>query len=908
LVNFLNNKMIKPYLYLCGNIVTEVNKEFLNFTGYAFDELLGKTVIEVCAILKINSEMFPQNISCKYIGHIFTKTLEPLEVTISLFNGRKTDERKYTFEEKPNSKLKDKLIFVEQSFLDNLSGAAVYSVPDLILLKANQKYIELIDSSSNKYNDILGRPIREIVKDFEGSHAEVIYNSIFDLQKSSYIKELVFNNLGDDITYWKFNQTAIFENGKMKYIFEIVTEVTQRVFENQNLERKNKIINQQKRQLEEHNMQLVSILENLSEGVMFANNKGEFIMVNSEAKRFIYQSGKGVTLGEALKDTKVFDMVGNEIPFENFPSVRALRGEIVKKVKIFVRHPHKEYFAEISSIPIYNARGQITMIVSCFHDITETIHQSRKIEEQKKELEAVIENISDSIAIFDSKEQYILLNKTSREMFFSSYDNMNNISDGYKPSDFYDPHGDKIDPENIPARRVMRGEKFKNMRVIVKSPHKTLQLDISGTPIYDSKGKFTLGVLCSKDMTDYFKHDEVIRSRYEFLNRMVNTFDLPVVRLSSLNLLIVDINKKAFDILKLLKPEVESMVELKNKKIEDLFENFKSSEYHKCISEVLKEKRIKYLNKKSLLLNGNQVYWNIVFEPMLEVNGEIREIIILIIDVTAEIKSNLNMEKALKLQGEFLVNVSHELKTPLNIIYATAQLFSMYCNSGSLNEKKDSIIKYIDSIKQNSNRLSKIINNIVDLSKIEAGFFKLNLSNNNIVEVVEEIVVSVSALTYSKGLNIIFDTDVEENIIACDTEKIERIVLNLISNAIKFSDEGDEIFVEVKKKNEFVEISVRDNGIGIKEEYLDMIFDRFKQVDKSLSRNAEGTGIGLSLVKSIVELHGGSIFVESEFGKGSKFTVKLPLIMVLHENMLYCSNVRSKNENIQVELSDVLTN
>ena len=258
-----------------------------------------------------------------------------------------------------------------------------------------------------------------------------------------------------------------------------------------------------------------------------------------------------------------------------------------------------------------------------------------------------------------------------------------------------------------------------------------------------------------------------------------------------------------------------------------------------------------------------------------------------------------------KAQGEFIVNISHELKTPLNVIFSTAQLFDMYCKSGSLDDKKDSIIKYIESIKQNSYRLSKLINNIVDLSKIEAGFFKLNLSNNNIVKVVEEIVMSVTTLTDSKGLNIIFDTDIEEKIIACDTEKIERIVLNLISNAIKFSDEGNEIFVDIKDKNEFVEISVKDNGIGIEEKYLDMIFDRFKQVDKSLSRNTEGTGVGLSLVKSIVELHGGSIYAESEFGRGSKFTVKLPSGKVFHENMIYSSNVRSENEIIRVELSDI---
>jgi len=683
-------------------------------------------------------------------------------------------------------------------------------------------------------------------------------------------------------------------------------------FESLSLEERYEIILQQNykleirnQKLEEKNTQLLSIIEDLSEGVMIANSNGDFIMVNAEAKRLVYQSDIGINIADSLKNTKVFDMFGNQIPSKDFPSVRALRGKKSKNVKIFVCNPNKEYYAEISSVPIYNANGDLTMIISCFHDITETINQSRKIEEQKKELEAIIENIADSIAIFDKDGKYILINKTSRELFLASYENMDNISEGYNTSEFYDICGEKIDKVNVPANRVMRGEEFKNMRMIVKSPGKTLQIDVNGTPIYDSNGKFSLGVLCSRDMTDYFKHEEIIRSRYEFLNRMVNTFDLPVVRLAYPDFKIVDINNKAFGIIESLKHDDKSITQIKGNKIEDLFKNFKKSEYYKCINEVLRDKKIKYLNKKKLVINGNELYFNIVFEPVFEVNGEIREIVILLIDVTFEIKSNMVMEKALKVQGEFLVNVSHELKTPLNVIFATAQLFKLYCDNGSLDDRKDSILKYIESIKLNSYRLSKIINNIVDLSKIEAGFYKLNLSNNNIVEIIEEIVMSLTNLTESKGLNIVFDTDCDEIIIACDIEKIERIVLNLISNAIKFSDKGDEIFVYVNNKNEFVEISVKDNGIGIEEEHLDMIFDRFRQVDKSLSRNAEGTGIGLSLVKSIVELHGGSIHVESEFGKGSKFIVMIPRTKVLHENMIYSSNVRSRDENIQVELSDV---
>jgi len=270
-----------------------------------------------------------------------------------------------------------------------------------------------------------------------------------------------------------------------------------------------------------------------------------------------------------------------------------------------------------------------------------------------------------------------------------------------------------------------------------------------------------------------------------------------------------------------------------------------------------------------------------------------------------KIKLTSELNIASKAQGEFLVNISHELKTPLNIIFSIAQLFDVYCKGGSLDDNRNSIIEYIESIKQNSYRLSKLINNIVDLSKIEAGFFKLNLSNNNIVTVVEEIVTSTTSLIEGKGLNITFDTDIEEKIIACDPEKIKRTVLKLISNAIKFTENGDKIFVNINDKNEFVEISVKDNGIGIEEKYLDMIFDRFKQVDRSLSRNTEGTGVGLSLVKSIVELHGGNIYAKSKFGEGSTFTIRLPAVKVINENDFYNNIVRNENEIIRVELSDI---
>ena len=202
--------------------------------------------------------------------------------------------------------------------------------------------------------------------------------------------------------------------------------------------------------------------------------------------------------------------------------------------------------------------------------------------------------------------------------------------------------------------------------------------------------------------------------------------------------------------------------------------------------------------------------------------------------------------------------------------------------------------------------ITKIINNIVDMSKNNTGNFKLNASNENIVDVVENIVNSVAVFVKSKNLKIIFDTDVEEKIIACDTYQIERVMLNLISNAIKFSNANGEIRVNIVDKGTKVEIIVKDEGVGIEAKHLTHIFQRYYQVDKSLNRNAEGSGIGLSLVKLIVETHGGKIYAKSKVNEGSTFIIELPAITLEQDDdMNYINNENNKVEMIKTEFSDI---
>lgn len=237
-----------------------------------------------------------------------------------------------------------------------------------------------------------------------------------------------------------------------------------------------------------------------------------------------------------------------------------------------------------------------------------------------------------------------------------------------------------------------------------------------------------------------------------------------------------------------------------------------------------------------------------------------------------------------KLKTEFFANISHEFKTPLAVLLASIQLIESYhCTDDSKCEKYNKLTKQMKVIKQNSNRLLKLINNLIDITKIDSGFLELNTCNVNIVNVIEQITLSIKEFIENKSITLVFDTDVEEKFIVCDINVIERIVLNLLSNATKYNKPGGSILVEMSDFRDYIEIAVKDTGIGIPEKEIGMVFERFRKVNDSLTREHEGSGIGLSIVKSLVVLHEGDISVESEIDKGSTFKVKLPVKLKNYE-------------------------
>jgi signal transduction histidine kinase len=257
------------------------------------------------------------------------------------------------------------------------------------------------------------------------------------------------------------------------------------------------------------------------------------------------------------------------------------------------------------------------------------------------------------------------------------------------------------------------------------------------------------------------------------------------------------------------------------------------------------------------------------------------------------------VEEYNNLKAQFLATMSHELKTPLNIILGCVQLMERQVEDSKPSNK------YLKMLRQNSYRLLRLINNFIDINKMEVDNVSLNLINDDIIRVVEDISMSVVEYTNLKSIEFVFDTEVEEKYMAFDPDKMERILLNLLSNAIKFTESGGSITVTIKDMGEAVGITVKDSGIGIPKDMQERIFERFVQVDNTLRRRAEGSGIGLSLVRSLVELHGGKITVCSELGKGSEFSIELPAKIV---EKLPGENIEkslANVERIKIEFSDI---
>lgn len=353
-----------------------------------------------------------------------------------------------------------------------------------------------------------------------------------------------------------------------------------------------------------------------------------------------------------------------------------------------------------------------------------------------------------------------------------------------------------------------------------------------------------------------------------------------------------------------------------NKKFKDYYK-INSPEDAKRVKLSLAILANKLDNKDEIIksLNTKGVWRGIIKNPdesrsvdcslqVIETLDAKKEFAITYMDVSKLIRKELELEKLKvynKEKTEFMSNISHELRTPINIFYSTIQLLDISLVKSD-KDFKQMYRRYRKTLHVNCKRMLRLINNVVDISKIETGILKGKFDYYNLIAIVEDVTLSVVNYAQLKFINIQFDTNEEEFIAKCDPCMIERALLNLLSNAIKFTPENKNIYVNIYVNDDFAEINIKDEGIGISKSDKTAIFERFVQADKSLTRENEGSGIGLSIVKSIIDLHDGYISVESKVGEGSTFKIILP------NRCDECIDYKIydiSNYNTELELSDI---
>ncbi len=565
-------------------------------------------------------------------------------------------------------------------------------------------------------------------------------------------------------------------------------------------------------------------------------------------------------------------------------------------------------------IKVYSPkRGQFACLIQ---DITESKTQSQLIRQQKDQLQTIIENMYDGVFLIDKDNKFTLLNQGARDFFYNPEEIFSN-GDSLKHTQYFDVNGNLLTVDDLPGTRSLKGEVLKNILLTTKRPDKTVHFSVNSSPLYDENGKVEFVVICVRDFTLQFEQEKLLKEKKEQLEMITeNMKDALFVLDKNGNYILINKTGR-----KRINGEVQKAGEsykyveyfdLEGNKI--LFED--TPNYHVMCGRAVEEKimLMKWPDK--------EMYISVSGSPIFDDKGNFLYGVIISRDVTENITNeqmimkqqeqllnieklkNQTLENAMKMKDEFLATITHEFKTPLTVINAALQAIESIYGT----QICDNIKRHLQRIRTNSFRQLRLVNNLLDITRYNAGHVKLTKNNLDIVFLSRAIVKSVDLYAKQKGLELLFKTDCDCLEIGIDEEKYERILLNLLSNAIKFTPKGKAIHVGVSCDKMNATISVRDEGIGIPKSKLKVIFERFGQVDSSLSRQAEGTGIGLSLVKALVTALDGTITVDSDVGKGTNFIFTLPLKKVRRKNQVFNMSTPHDSRIMQaaaIEFSDI---
>jgi len=761
-------------LVTVNDIVVEVNNRWVDLTGYQESEVINHSVEEIFVqMLSVNSTFLNVlEVDGKKTFFIFTKENSAREVYIHEAKVPKLNLQVYFLIEKEYSRIEHRFMHLEHEIKENRVGIAIYSCPDLTLLRASGHYFDFVSGELDSHDTIVGKKMCKFTPKWE-----LVENFWENRLKSK--EDLLMNETFINGKYWDASFSPIPENGKTKYYVVYVTECTDRVMHRKRLETQTNIINDQKEELE-------AILENMSDILTIIDKYGNYTKMNGGALKLDPEILVAM-LGKYSKNKLCYNEVGEELPPAALPIYKIMEGKAVTNSRISIKTAETEVVYDVNGTPVLDNEGNFKFGILCSHDVSNLVNQVKTIDVHKKELESLIENINEAIFIMKDGKPY-LQNRLAREWFLEKAIGI----EALEIANFHDADDNLLTYDKLPSYRLLKGDVIENEKIVMRYHSKEKQtrvMRINGTPVYDNQNNMISCFISIRDVTEDEKKEELYKEHRE----------------------------------KLLMIETE--------KAQDL-------------------------------------------------------------------------EKILKMKEEFLATISHEFKTPLTVINAILQTLEKFY----ADQMSDKVKGYLRKIRQNSFRQLRLVNNLVDITRVNSEQFKIHKINLDVVFITSTIIESVQSFAIQKGVQLSFSSTISSKVIGIDESIYERILLNLLSNAIKFTPQGKSIYVELEIYKNNVIVKVRDEGIGIPEDKQNMIFERFGQVDSSLSRQAEGSGIGLSLVKTLVTALKGDIKLKSDITNGSTFKVSLPADLIyedIEQTRIYYDIDKRLIQTANIEFSDI---
>jgi PAS domain S-box-containing protein len=629
------------------------------------------------------------------------------------------------------------------------------------------------------------------------------------------------------------------------------------------------------RQVRDSEARYRSVIEALPAAVYTTDAEGRITMFNDAAVEF---SGRTPTIGSDswCVTWKLFHPDGTPMPHDECPMAMALKqGEPVRGYEAIAERPDGTLVNFIPyPTPLHDSNGNLIGAINMLVDITERKRAEEALRRNSLELSEFFENASEAIHWVGADG--IILRANQAELQMLGYD-----ADEYIGRNIAEFHLDQEVISDI-LKRLLQGETLENYPAkLLRKDGSIREVLINSSP-YSQNGKFVHSRCFTRDVTEQLQIEKTLRH----FAAIVETTDDAVVS-KDLNGIITSWNRAAE---RLFGYQADEVV---GKPVSILIPPERPDEEPAILARLRRGERIDHYETVRIKKDGRRFHVSLTVSPIINADGKIIGASKIARDISdqkraqEEITALLASERAARQEAEianrskdeFLAVLSHEMRTPL-----TAMLGWLTILKGHRLDE-ETTKHAIETVERNAKAQAQLIEDLVDISRIVGGKLKLDVRPIDIMPVIDAAVDVVQPAADAKQIHVEVRAASPLPPISADPARLQQVIWNLLSNAVKFTPKGGAIEVDVRAVESSAEIVVRDNGIGISQDFLPLVFERFRQAESVATRSHRGMGLGLAIVRHLIELHGGTVTAESEGeNKGSVFTIRLPLAAIRYSD------------------------